>query len=96
MVRLDEVGDVVRGQVVIVDLIVSALLAGLDALTSLLPTVTIPVGSQVHVGSLAVELGRVVPVAQIILGLSACIGLRLVMYGWDLVVWVYHQFWGSG
>lgn len=79
----------------ITGLVVTALLASLDALLSLLPGFTIPVSSTSTVGELGWTLNQFLPVAVLCTAALAVLGWYALMNLWNLVVWVYHQFWGS-
>jgi hypothetical protein len=79
----------------ITDLVVTALLAALTALTSLLPPVPVPVASSTRFGELGYTLNQFLPIVQIATAALACLAVYAAMNLWNLGVWVYHQFWGS-
>lgn len=81
----------------VTDAILGALFAGIGALLSLFPTFTLPTidGSHNQAILAVAQLNRVVPISTVIEALLAVLGVRLLLSGWDFVVWIYHQFWGS-
>lgn len=78
----------------ITDFIITAFLAGIDALVSLFPTVTFLTNVNMGV-KLPADINRIIPLNFILATALICLGIRLALDGWDAVVWVYHQFWGS-
>jgi hypothetical protein len=81
---------------VITDALIGTFLTLLDALVSLFPSWTPPVLSA-STGAVAAvqQASAIFPVASMVQALVACLLLLVLLQGWDLVVWVFHQFWGS-
>lgn len=80
----------------ITDLIVGGFIGFIRALTNLVPTFTLPVPTgNGSVLALSGSLNSIIPLNHIVIALLACIVVRLALVGWDAIVWVYHQFWGS-
>lgn len=82
------------------DLIITAFLGGLNALLSLMPDYELPISPTLiadgrSLWSNAVSLNSVVPLGTITKVIFAALTLRLLLILWDLIVFVYHQFWGS-
>ncbi len=79
----------------ITDAILTALLGGLSALLGLAPVITIPdLQASSIVTAIAAATGFV-PVAAMVTMLLAYLAVMVGMQGWELVAFVYHQFWGS-
>lgn len=81
----------------ITKILVTAFLASLNALLTLLPSWTLPDmddGGQI-VGTYVYFINFIFPVVTILTVITASFALRGIMSGWDLIVWVYHQFWGG-
>ena len=82
----------------ITDLIIRAFLGGINALLALLPSWSAPTaesnGSLVF-GRFVAEANGILPITTMVQIASLALSLRLLMSGWDLVVFIYHQFWGS-
>lgn len=80
----------------ITKVIIDAFLACIDALVSLFPSFSLP---SLPTGSPALSevanLNRVFPVCTLILCITSAVVLMVALYGWDAIVWLYHQFWGS-
>lgn len=82
----------------ITDAIVSAFLGALEALLSLLPDtgpVVVSGASTTAVTGWAGAANSWVPVTLIVGVLGMLIAVELALVLWDLIVFVYHQFWGS-
>lgn len=83
----------------VTEAIVSALVGILEGLVSPLPTYTLDTASfnttAVSVGSIASVLNGYAPIAQVGIGLAVVLGLKLALLTWQVVVFIYHQFWGS-
>jgi hypothetical protein len=80
---------------VVTDSIVTAVLAALEALLTLMPDWQWPqrtvVGTVVFLG----QANRVFPVATVAAMFGLFIALKLALGLWDLTLFVYHQFWGA-
>lgn len=83
----------------ITDAIISALLAALDALVSLVPVVTLPVltvtSFATQFASLISGIHRAAPLGDALAVLALGLLVMFALATFDLGVWVYHQFWGS-
>lgn len=80
----------------ITDLIIGGFIGFIRALTDLIPTFTLPVPTgNGSVLSIAGSLNSIIPLNHILIAFFACVVVRLALAGWDALVWVYHQFWGS-
>lgn len=81
---------------VITDVIVSAILGGLTALLSLLPTFTMPDAGLYDgfMGRVA-SVDNVFPIIFLFQCIVALVAVELLLRAWDVTVWVYHQFWGG-
>ena len=81
----------------ITDFILGAIFGGISALISLIPTWSLPSygGSPVYLQFIT-QANRVFPLTEACLMLAAYLGLRVVLQSWDVIVFIYHQFWGSG
>lgn len=79
----------------IIDLIVSAFLALIDGLVSLFPSFTMPDELILTALTPVLQLNPFFPVVTLFTTLIAAMVIELALRGWDLTVWVYHQFWGS-
>lgn len=82
----------------IVDLIITAILGSINALLSLIPSWTLPTFG--HDDGMAFAeytqaMNHIVPITTILSIIGAAIALRVIMYGFDGIVWIFHQFWGS-
>lgn len=75
--------------------IVTAFLASLDALLSLLPSWTVPTWPDSAWIGIAVELDAVFPVGVLIWSLFLTLAAVALLQLWDFGVWIFHQFWGS-
>lgn len=69
----------------------------LNALLSLTPSYSLPTFSSPigDLGGYASQLSAVLPLDTIALIAISGIVLKIIMSGWDLLVFGYHQFWGS-
>lgn len=82
----------------IIGLIVTAVLAGLDALVSLFPTIDISgLGGAGYDGTIhqIASIASILPLLTIVEAAGLVMAVVLALYAWDLIVWIYHQFWGS-
>lgn len=83
----------------ITDAIIAAFFGGINALLSLMPTYVLPEGLTVDrtliIGQYASLSNNIFPLGTIIQIAGLGIGLKLLMFGWDFIVFIYHQFWGS-
>lgn len=81
----------------IVDAVVSWVVTGLTAILGLIPSVTLPGegSSYSQVAGWAYSANQVFPVGAAFAGLLTGIVVEAVIRGWDLTVFIYHQFWGS-
>lgn len=80
----------------ITNLIVTAFLASVDALVSLFPSFSMPSFSGPSSAIAAVaNLNMLFPVCTLILCITSAVVIMIALYGWDAILWVYHQFWGS-
>lgn len=80
----------------ITDLIVTAFLAGLDAVFSLLPSFDVSyVDSGFRVGTLVGKMNQVVPILLILTLAAVAVGIRIILNIFDVGMFVYHQFWGA-
>ena len=81
----------------ITNLIVTAFLAGLDAITSLLPRFTLYNGdtSGFTVGTAVGHFNTIFPIKLALSVALFAVGVRLLFQFFDLAVWIYHQFWGA-
>jgi len=83
---------------VITDLIISALLGGLNAILSLLPDYALPTvieSAGLRLGTYAAKADALFPFLTVAQITGLALALRLLMSGYDFLVWLYHQFWGS-
>jgi hypothetical protein len=81
---------------VIIDVIVTAFLAALDALFSLLPSFNLPQPDDIpYVFGAILDMDRLFPVRTVMGIFGASIVVILAMRLWDAIVWTYHQFWGA-
>lgn len=79
----------------IISLIISAVVAAISALLSLFPSFSIPTQGAADVGQLAGTLNQFLPMTSIAGAALAVLGVKVAVYVWNLIVFVYHQFWGS-
>lgn len=82
----------------ITDFVLNAIFGGLNALLSLVPSVTIwDASSAADASTVDVihNASNVFPLAFLVGGLLSLLALRIALDGWDFLVWVYHQFWGG-
>lgn len=83
----------------IVDFIVTAFLAGLDAVLGLLPVVAIPavaaLGFAADFAGIVSGVHRVVPLGDVLVLLGLAVVCMVAMGVWDVSVFIYHQFWGA-
>lgn len=83
----------------ITDLIITAVLGGINALLSLMPNWQLPTATENgfggQIGQYAAMVDEFFPISTIVQIFLSWLGLRLLLAGWDFIVFVYHQFWGS-
>lgn len=79
----------------ITNAIVSAVLASIDALVTLLPVFTWPVRVVSGVFLFMAQANRVVPIVVAAAMLAVFLVLKLAMNGWEFALFIYHQVWGS-
>lgn len=79
----------------ITNLIVTAFLAGLDAVLSLFPIVAFPTDVGMSIGNTVGEINLIFPLKLVMQLFVASIAVRIALNTFDMGVWVYHQFWGS-
>lgn len=81
----------------ITEFIINIFLASIDALTGLFPSFDVPSFSESGSGVFGTigMLNDLFPVLTLILCLGAAILVILGLNGWDAIVFIYHQFWGS-
>lgn len=81
----------------ITEFIINVFLASLDALTSLIPSFTLPSFSENGTGAFGTigKLNGLFPVMTLILCLASALIVILALNVWDLTVFIYHQFWGA-
>lgn len=80
----------------ILGLVVTAVLGVFSTLAGLMPTWTLPSVSHDSAIPTYIHLANsILPLTTVALAIAAYGALMLAMSGWDLIVWVYHQFWGS-
>lgn len=80
----------------ITDFILSAIFSGINALLSLAPAMTLPtMNDQSSFFGIVKEADGIIPIFEIAIGLTAVLAVRIGLQGWDLIVFVYHQFWGG-
>jgi hypothetical protein len=83
---------------VITDLIVHAFLAGVGTLLGFLPdagTGRIDQQASSSAAAWGTTANGFFPVTVTVFVLLALLVLETALLLWDLVVWIYHQFWGS-
>jgi hypothetical protein len=85
---------------VIIDAIVTAFLAALDALLSLIPDLIADDyddngAFSNNVFFLTSQITRVFPLGFFVVGMVMFLTVTLGLALWDLTLWVYHQLWGS-
>lgn len=80
----------------ITDVLVSAILGGLTALLSLLPSFTMP-DAGLYDGFMGniIKVDYVFPIIFLFQCIVVLFTVELLMRSWDLIVWLYHQFWGG-
>lgn len=82
----------------ITDLIIQAFMSGIGTLLGFLPE-TGPGDIDAQASASAVAFGTTAngffPVHTIVVVLLALLALEIALLTWDLIVWIYHQFWGS-
>lgn len=74
------------------------LAASARGLFALVPAVDIGLGlfeQAYQVGTWFTALNRYVPMGAVIGVLFMLLALKLFLFGWRVVIWIYHQFWGS-
>ena len=81
----------------ITDFIIGAFVSGIGALLDLVPVISIPSPGENFASFTGVIGGanKVFPVFWAMGGITAIVVLKIALNVWDLIVWVYHQFWGS-
>lgn len=84
----------------ITDFVLDAIFGGIGALLGLAPSVTFPDTSGGTSGAWGIgiihNMNNIVPISTAVSCLLALLALRVAMQAWDILVFVYHQFWGSG
>lgn len=81
----------------ITDFVLNAIFGGISALLSLAPEASLPPtssGGGWEIG-LVHNLNNIIPIGTMASCLLALLALRIAMQGWDIAVFVYHQFWGT-
>lgn len=82
----------------ITDFVLSAIFGGINALLSLAPgSWTMPNPGNTWT-ALLMDIGqfnRLFPIVQVAAAASATFGLVVALTLWDVIPWVYHQFWGG-
>jgi hypothetical protein len=80
----------------ITDFLLNVLFSGINALLSLVPSVSIPdVGANQNYMSSMYALNRIVPVEWTAIVILAYFSTKVSLQVWDMIVFVYHQFWGG-
>lgn len=81
----------------ITDAIISAFLACIDALLTLLPSLDVPFSpsNAVWIAQYSVAFNRIVPMQLFIECILASITLQVAIWVFDGVLWLYHQIHGS-
>lgn len=82
----------------IVDLLVTAVLGCINAVIGLMPTWTLPVmtpANGLQLQRYMNALAFLVPATALLVVIGGNLALRGIVSGWGLVVFIYHQFWGS-
>lgn len=83
----------------VTEAIVSALIGILQGLVSPLPTMTVDASTintqATSAGALASAMNGYAPVQTLGVALALVFGVKVALLGWQVVVWIYHQFWGS-
>lgn len=79
----------------LINALVTAVLACVDALVSLFPSFSFTLPNDDIVISFIAGANRLMPLATALALIGTVLTLRLAMFGWDIVVWIFHQFWGS-
>jgi len=83
----------------IVDALVTFVCASARAVLGLLPTWTVPATpfatTSYSLGSMASMGNGYFPVAVLGVCIALVLALKVVLLGWRVVVFIYHQFWGS-
>ena len=81
----------------ITDAFLDAVFTGLNALLSLVPSFTFPTpgtgyATELH---LVFAIKQIFPIELSVSLFVAYLTMHLLLLGWDLLVFVYHQFWGG-
>lgn len=83
----------------ITDAIIQALLGGISALIGLMPAYALPSqlisDNSLIVGQYAAGADKIFPLTTVINIIGLALTLKVLMLGADLIIWIYHQFWGS-
>lgn len=80
----------------ITDFVLNVLFTGINALLSLVPSVSIPsVGSDTNYYAALYNLNRIIPIEWAAICFVAYFGTKVALQVWDFIVFVYHQFWGG-
>lgn len=81
----------------ITEFIINGFFAGLNALFSLMPDFILPEPSvgMLDLASYATILDDVFPISTLVNLAIAAMLVRTIIFGWDAIVFVYHQFWGG-
>jgi hypothetical protein len=84
---------------VVTEFVLECLFGLIRGLIALGPTYTPPIAEAARqaetVGGTAAGLGGYVPVGQLALVLALLVVAKLALLAWQLIVFIYHQFWGS-
>lgn len=75
--------------------VITAVLACLDAVFSLVPGFSFTPGDTHGDIAIVSELNGIIPIQTCVTLILLTFGLILIQRGWDLIVFVFHQFWGS-
>ena len=80
----------------ITDAVLGALFGGISALLTLMPSWSFPTtsGGASYLAPLTYA-GHIIPIQTAATVFALLLALRVLLAGWDFVLFVYHQFWGS-
>ena len=83
----------------ITDAIITAFFGSINALLSLMPSYVLPtelvVDRTLIIGQYASLSNNIFPLVTIAKIAGLALAIKLLMFGWDFIVYIYHQFWGS-
>lgn len=86
----------------ITDAIANAFFGALGALFTLIPDTGVLAGFTSEQTDNGYALGNAfglldasVPIATLVAAAAMLLLLEIALQGWDLIVWIFHQFWGS-